>query len=124
MGLAFDTEQHVAGVGTRRAGAMFRNAGTILNDGFLVIGTVTLFAGTAIFRYGWDAMTNSGQSFMWLLDFVGLYLFGAFVLATAWMFGHRLADREAKLEQRWMQGYLTAVTLLIAVIALVPPIRD
>ncbi len=124
MGLAYDSKHPGQGVHAHLGGHLARTIGAVFRDGLLVAATAALFGSIGVFRYGWDAMTESGQSLRMLTEFAGVYLFGALVLATAWMVGRRLIDREAAFERSWPQGYLVAVTLLMAVIALVPPIWD
>lgn len=124
MGLAFGTRNACEIIRAGWGSSMFRTVGTVLIDGIVVAGTAMFFAGIAFFRYGWGGMTDNGRSPVALLGFAGTYLFGAFVLATVWMFGRSLLAPAVSLERGWMQGYFIAITLLVAMAALVPPVWD
>ncbi|NDR59730.1 hypothetical protein [Aliiruegeria sabulilitoris] len=124
MGLAFETGLPGYKLTARRSDRFFPSAAALIRDGLLVAGTASAFAGGAILRYGWDAMTDSGRTVRMLIEFSAFYMFLAFALASLWMCGRFLAGYGSTPEKTWMHGFLASIMLLLVAIALVPPIWD
>lgn len=124
MGLACETGRPGHRHSIRRSGRLLSAATALARDGLLVAGTASVFAGAGVARYGWDAMTDSNRTVRMLLEFSGFYLFLALAFASLWMGGRLLAGHGQMPEKTWMHGYLVSIMLLLAAIALVPPIWD